>query len=159
MKVKIDIGLQAVLGLIFFVFGLNGFVEFIPMPELSPQSREVMGALAETGFFFPVPQDRRDPRRFSPADTALCSSRAGVVGTGRRADTAVSSVPRPGRHAMAVVITALEAYLGFVVYRDSFKGVLAARRSEPALLGCEPNILGCEGQELAAALRNRLPVP
>jgi putative oxidoreductase len=42
------------LGLIFFVFGLNGFLQFMPMPELPEKAGMFMGALAETGYFFPV---------------------------------------------------------------------------------------------------------
>ena len=32
MKAKIDMAAQALLGLVFFVFGLNGFLQFLPMP-------------------------------------------------------------------------------------------------------------------------------
>ena len=42
------------LGLIFFVFGLNGFLQFMPMPELPEQAGKFMGALAESGYFFPI---------------------------------------------------------------------------------------------------------
>ncbi|MEO9885615.1 MAG: DoxX family protein [Balneola sp.] len=41
------------LGLIFFVFGLNGFLQFLPQPELGADAGAFMGALAATGYFFP----------------------------------------------------------------------------------------------------------
>tara|TARA_Y100000588_G_scaffold352476_1_gene405137 strand:- start:816 stop:962 length:147 start_codon:yes stop_codon:yes gene_type:complete len=40
---------RILLGLIFFVFGLNGFLQFMPMPELSEEGAALMGALAASG--------------------------------------------------------------------------------------------------------------
>ena len=54
MKKWIDIGVQALLGLIFFVFGLNGFLHFLAEPEVSGDAATYMGGLAATGYFFPV---------------------------------------------------------------------------------------------------------
>ncbi len=42
------------LGLIFLVFGLNGFLNFIPMGEMSPGAMAMMGGLAGSGYFFPM---------------------------------------------------------------------------------------------------------
>ena len=42
------------LGLIYFIFGLNGFLQFIPMPPLPEQAGAFMGGLAASGYFFPV---------------------------------------------------------------------------------------------------------
>ena len=42
-----------ILGLNYFVFGLNGFLQFLPMPPLPPGAGSFMGALAATGYFFP----------------------------------------------------------------------------------------------------------
>ena len=54
MKNKIDSGLQILLGLAFVVFGLNKFIGFMPPPELPPAAGAFMGALAETGYMFPL---------------------------------------------------------------------------------------------------------
>ena len=44
---------RIVLGLIFFVFGLNGFLNFLPTPQ--PESMAAfMTGLASTGYFFPL---------------------------------------------------------------------------------------------------------
>ena len=44
---------RILLGLFFFVFGLNGFLQFLPQPPV-PQTRGAfMGALAATGYTFP----------------------------------------------------------------------------------------------------------
>lgn len=42
------------MGVIFFVFGLNGFLNFLPQPEFSPEAGAFMGALAATGYMFPL---------------------------------------------------------------------------------------------------------
>jgi uncharacterized membrane protein YphA (DoxX/SURF4 family) len=42
------------LGLIFFVFGLNGFFGFLPQPPMPPAAGAFLGALAATGYMFPL---------------------------------------------------------------------------------------------------------
>lgn len=54
MRNKIIIGLHILLGLAFVVFGLNKFLGFMPSPELPPAGGAFMGALAETGYMFPL---------------------------------------------------------------------------------------------------------
>ncbi|GBD86666.1 hypothetical protein BMS3Abin03_00587 [bacterium BMS3Abin03] len=54
MKNKIDLAVRLLLGLPFLVFGLNGFLHFIPMPEPSPAAGAFFGALIKTGYFLPV---------------------------------------------------------------------------------------------------------
>jgi putative oxidoreductase len=44
---------QIVLGLIFLVFGLNGFLHFIPTPPPSGPSGDFAMALFKSGYFFP----------------------------------------------------------------------------------------------------------
>jgi uncharacterized membrane protein YphA (DoxX/SURF4 family) len=46
---------RIVLGLIYFIFGLNFFIQFIGMPPLSPGPAEkFMTGLFMSGYFFPV---------------------------------------------------------------------------------------------------------
>ena len=52
--VKVVIGARSLLGLIFLVFGLNGFLEFFPMPPLKEAMQSYAGALTGTGYFFPL---------------------------------------------------------------------------------------------------------
>lgn len=42
------------LGLLFTVFGLNGFFGFLPMPDPTPEGGAFLGALAATGYMFPL---------------------------------------------------------------------------------------------------------
>jgi len=45
---------RLVLGLLFTVFGLNGFLGFMPPPPLSEAGGAFLGALAATGYMFPL---------------------------------------------------------------------------------------------------------
>lgn len=45
---------RLLLGLIFTVFGLNGFLQFIPLPPHTGLAAEFMGGLAVSGYFFPM---------------------------------------------------------------------------------------------------------
>src|SRR6186713_3209297 len=45
---------RVVLGLAFFVFGLNGFLHFLPQPPMSGPPADFAGALFATGFMFPL---------------------------------------------------------------------------------------------------------
>ena len=54
MKSKSVIGARLLLGLIFFVFGLNGFFNFLPQPQLDPKGLDLVMALVNTGYMFPV---------------------------------------------------------------------------------------------------------
>ncbi|MEP7053586.1 MAG: DoxX family protein, partial [Pseudomonadota bacterium] len=45
---------RVLLGLTFFVFGLNGFLHFIPQPAPPPAAGAFAGAMMATGYFFPL---------------------------------------------------------------------------------------------------------
>ena len=45
---------RLLLGLIFTLMGLNGFFQFLPMPPMNAEAGSFMGALAQTGYFFPL---------------------------------------------------------------------------------------------------------
>ena len=51
---KLTLAARLLLGLIFFVFGLNGFFGFLPQPEMSAAAGSFAGALAQTGYMFPL---------------------------------------------------------------------------------------------------------
>lgn len=51
---KAALGARFLLGLIFVVFGLNGFLNFIPIPPPTPEGGAFLGALAATGYMFPI---------------------------------------------------------------------------------------------------------
>jgi uncharacterized membrane protein YphA (DoxX/SURF4 family) len=46
---------RILLGLVFFIFGLNGFLHFIPQPkEMPPGAVDFFGALVRTGYMIPL---------------------------------------------------------------------------------------------------------
>ena len=51
MKNKVFLGIQILAGLMLVVFGLNKFLNFIPMPPASAEMGAFMGALFATGYF------------------------------------------------------------------------------------------------------------
>lgn len=51
---KAPLAARIFLGLVFTVFGLNGFLGFLPMPEMPELAGSFMGALAATGYMFPL---------------------------------------------------------------------------------------------------------
>lgn len=127
MKAKLDIAAQFLLGLIFFVFGLNGFIEFLPMPELSDKAGAYFGGLAASGYFLPVLKIVETVcgllllvRLFAPLALVIL---APVIVQILLFNVFLDTAGLP----MAVVLTLLAAYLGFGVYRKAFQPVLAAK--------------------------------
>lgn len=51
---KVQLVVRLLFGLMLVVFGLNGFLNFMPMPEMSAEAGAFMGALVSTKFYFPV---------------------------------------------------------------------------------------------------------
>lgn len=55
MKDKISFFARLILGLMFFVFGLNGFLNFIPPPPTMPEKAVAFfNGIMSTGYFFPL---------------------------------------------------------------------------------------------------------
>lgn len=54
MKSKALLGARILFGLGFLVFGLNGFLQFMQNPPMTPEAGALMGAFAKTGYFFPM---------------------------------------------------------------------------------------------------------
>ena len=54
MNSKVTMALRIILGLILIVFGANKFIGFMPSPELPEGAGNFMGALASTGYMFPL---------------------------------------------------------------------------------------------------------
>ena len=125
MKGKIDVGAQFLLGLIFFVFGLNGFLNFLPPPELDGAAAEFFGGLAASGYFLTVLKIVEIVsgllllvRRFSALALVLLAPVVVQI-------LLFHVFLAPEGLPLAGVIVLLEGYLGFVVYRNNFRGVLA----------------------------------
>lgn len=46
--------LRYLLGAIILLFGLNGFLQFLPMPPMPEEASEFFGVLAKTGYMIPL---------------------------------------------------------------------------------------------------------
>lgn len=51
---KVRTGARIILGLLFLVFGLNFFFQFLPMPTPPEQAMKYMGGLMAAPYFFPL---------------------------------------------------------------------------------------------------------
>jgi hypothetical protein len=118
---------QLLLGLIFFVFGLNGFFHFIPQPKDMPQgAMAFFGALVSTGYMIPLIFTTQTlggalllVNRFVPLALALLAPVVVNIVL-FHAFVAPSGLP------VACVVLALELYLAWV-YRKAFGPMLAMR--------------------------------
>jgi uncharacterized membrane protein YphA (DoxX/SURF4 family) len=114
---------RIILGLAFFVFGLNGFLHFMPMPPMPDAASAFMGALAETGYFFPLLKTTE-----TVAGALLLSGRLVPLALTLLAPVVVNIVAfhvalAPSGVAMPLVLAVLGIYLAWA-YRDAFRGVL-----------------------------------
>lgn len=123
MKPKVILGTRLLLGLVFVVFGLNGFLNFLPMPPLPEKAGAMMQGLAVSGYFFP----------FLKLTEIVCGV---LLLLGMYVPLALvvlapiilnillfHLVLAPGGLPMAIVLTGIELFLAWS-YKDSFKGVL-----------------------------------
>ena len=53
MKIAIAIS-RYLLGAIFFIFGMNGFYQFIPVPEIPGEAGVFIGILVSSGYIYPI---------------------------------------------------------------------------------------------------------
>ena len=54
IKKLIPVAVRILFGLQFLVAGLNGFFNFMPIPEMPAAAGAFMGALVDTGYMFPL---------------------------------------------------------------------------------------------------------
>lgn len=119
------IGARVLLGLVFVVFGLNGFLHFIEPPEMNEAAGALMGALVGTGYFMPVVKLVE-----VVAGLMILTGKYLPLGLVLLAPVSVNIflfhifLDQSGL-AMAVVIVVAQLFLAWV-YRDSFSGVLRA---------------------------------
>jgi uncharacterized membrane protein YphA (DoxX/SURF4 family) len=116
---------RVVMGLIFFVFGLNGFLQFFPVPPLPDRAGSFLGALVATGYLFPMVKVVEVlagiaflANRFVPLALALL---APIVVNIFMFHT-VLTPPNP----IAFLVLILEIYLAWC-YRAAYRPMLAAR--------------------------------
>ncbi len=118
---------RVVLGLAFFVFGLNGFLHFIPQPPPPPAAGAFAGAMFATGYFFPLLKGTE-----VIAGLLLLSNRFVPLALAVLAPVLINIVAfhlflePPATLTLPLVLMALELYLARS-YRDAFSSMLQAQ--------------------------------
>lgn len=124
---KLPTAARLLLGLSFFVFGLNGFLQFIPQPPAPPAAASFAGALFATGYFFPLLKGTE-----VIASLLLLSNRYVPLALAVLAPVLINIVAfhaflePPATLALPLVLLALELYLARS-YRDAFAPMLQAQ--------------------------------
>ncbi len=119
---------RILMGLVFFVFGLDGFLHFIPAPstQLPQGALSFFGALMQTGYMIPLIKGTE-----VLAGALLLSNRFVPLALAIIAPVVVnillfSLFLAPGGPPIAIVIVALEIYLAWS-YRKAYGPMLAPR--------------------------------
>ena len=120
---------RTLLGLLFLVFGLNGFLQFLPAPPHPGPGGAFLGALAATGYMFPLIKGTE-----VIAGLLLLSRRAVPLALILLAPIVVNIVAfhvllDPAGTPMAIAIAALGGYLAWV-HRSAYAPLF--RHSRPA---------------------------
>jgi putative oxidoreductase len=125
------LGARSFLGLIYVVFGLNGFLQFLPMPPMPEQAGAMLGALVASGYFFPV---------LKATEVVMGALLLGGV-FAPLALVILAPVTlhiflfhfflTPGGWGMGAFMVALHAFLGWA-YLPAFKGLLNAKAAARA---------------------------
>lgn len=120
---------RAVMGLVFLIMGLNGFLNFLPQPKgaMPPDVMAFLGALAGSGYMIPLVSGTQIivavmllSNRFVPLALALIAP----VIVNIIAFHAFLSPTAPA--IVGVLVAALEIYLAWI-YRDVYRPMLAMR--------------------------------
>ena len=128
MKSKATTAARVILGGVFFGFGLNGLLHFVPLPPGEGKAAEFIGGLAASGYFFPLLFGT-----YLFAGTALLIDRFVPLALTVLAPVIVnitimhlflpSSAAEIG---LAVLVTMLEIFLAWC-YRSAFRQLIRAR--------------------------------
>lgn len=126
MKLKVVTAARILLGLAFSVFGLNGFLHFIPQPPISGPPADFVGAMIATGYLFALVKGTE-----VVSGILLLSGRYVPLALTLLAPVLVNIVLfhaflEPAAIALPVVLLALEIFLAWS-YRAVFRPMLAAR--------------------------------
>ena len=126
---KLATAARLLLGTIFVVFGLNGFLGFIPQPPAPEAAGAFLGGLAGAGYFFPLLKGTE-----VLVGLALLANRYVPLALTVLAPISINILlfhvvlaPAP---ALPLVIIAARLYLAWT-HRDAFAEVLRAKHELP----------------------------
>lgn len=124
---KLPLVARLLLGLIFTVFGLNGFLQFLPMPPPPPAAGALFGAFMATGYMMPMIKGFEVvaglmllSNRFVPLALLFLAPIVVNIFMFHAMLEPASTLPMP------IIIVVMMAYLGWS-YRGVFGPVVAAK--------------------------------
>lgn len=122
---KFPTAARITLGLAFTVFGLNGFLHFIPQPAMSGAPADLIGAFAASGYMLPLIKGTE-----VGAGLLLLSGRFAPLALVLLAPVLVNILAfhaflAPAGLALPAILLALELYLAWA-YRDAFAPLVRA---------------------------------
>ena len=126
MKSKLVLAARILLGLIFFVFGLNFFLHFLPQPPMPEAASAFAGAMFATGYLFVLVKVVE-----VVAGLLLLAGRFVALALALLAPIVVNIVffhafLAPAGIVIPLVVLALEVFLAWS-YRAVYRPMLAAR--------------------------------
>jgi uncharacterized membrane protein YphA (DoxX/SURF4 family) len=144
---KLPVAARLLLGLTFLVFGLNGFLHFLPQPAPPPAGGAFFGALYTTGYMLPLLKGTE-----VLAGALLLAGLFVPLALALLAPVIVNIVAfhlflAPGNYGVVALVLASEIYLAWT-QRAAFAPMLRAR---PALSAAGPARAGTNVNELRAA--------
>jgi uncharacterized membrane protein YphA (DoxX/SURF4 family) len=126
MKSKLVLAARILLGLVFFVFGLNFFLHFIPQPPMPEAASAFAGAMFATGYLFILVKVVE-----VTCGLLLLSGRFVPLALALLAPIVVNIVffhafLAPAGIVLPLIVLALEIFLAWS-YRDVYRPMLVAR--------------------------------
>ncbi len=146
---KITAAARLALGFGFFVFGLNGFLGFMPNPPHEGTAAAFLGGLGAAGYMFPLIKGTE-----LVAGLLLLANRFVPLALTMLAPVVVNILAfhvflEPASLAIPLVLTGLGLFVAWS-YRDSFRAVLA-QKSAPRSSSTAPPRKEAAGHESAVA--------
>jgi uncharacterized membrane protein YphA (DoxX/SURF4 family) len=136
---KLPHAARILFGLTFTVFGLNGFLHFLPQPSVPEAALGFVTALAKSGYFFPLLKGTEVAAgllllvgRYVPLALAVLAPIIVNI-----AAFHLALEPNP---IMVALLVGIEAYLAWS-YRDAFAPMLKAHVEPKHAPSPEPNAL------------------
>ncbi len=123
---KFAVAGRVLLGLVFVVFGLNGFLGFLPQPPPPPAGGAYLGGLAASGYFFPVLKSTEILVGLALLSGLFVPLALVVLAPITVHIALYHTLLDPAGFPLAAFVLVAHLYLAWV-YRDAFRGVLAAR--------------------------------
>jgi uncharacterized membrane protein YphA (DoxX/SURF4 family) len=144
MATKVVLGVRLFLGLVFFVFGLNGFFFFIKFPPMSGPPAAFAGAMLAAGYFFPFVHGTE-----AVAGALLLCGRFVPLALTVMAPVVLNIVVfhaflAPHAITFPLIIAALEMFLAWS-YRSTFRPILRADAA-PDVVSASPVLQGANAK-------------